>query len=186
MREEVIRNRAELKRKSLERTCILFFSEGGAMGCPGEVIFRSDDGVTYSMNYTFGKITLEDIINSFPILGECSFDAFGDGVVIPEGWNYLSLGMGNHLIIRNDIYGMFIEMMDNRYSEQDLYVSWNDIADQVVKKIKKPKIILSRKGFDSSNGGIASPYFEDGTLLSLPINYIIRMLKNYQIKMHSL
>ena len=44
MREEVIRNRAELKKKSLERTCILFFSEGGAMGCPGEVIFRSDDG----------------------------------------------------------------------------------------------------------------------------------------------
>jgi hypothetical protein len=31
------------------------------------------------------------------------------------------------------------------------------------------KIILSRKGFDSSNGGFASPIFPDGTLLSLPI-----------------
>lgn len=31
------------------------------------------------------------------------------------------------------------------------------------------KIILSRKGFDSSNGGIASPYFEDGSMLSFPI-----------------
>ena len=31
------------------------------------------------------------------------------------------------------------------------------------------KIILSRKGFDSSTGGIASPLFSDGTLLSLPI-----------------
>lgn len=31
------------------------------------------------------------------------------------------------------------------------------------------KIVLSRKGFDSSAGGVASPILEDGTLLSLPI-----------------
>ncbi len=31
------------------------------------------------------------------------------------------------------------------------------------------KIILSRKGFDSSNGGIPSPILPDGTLLSMPI-----------------
>jgi len=31
------------------------------------------------------------------------------------------------------------------------------------------KIILSRKGFDSENGGCASPIFPDGRLLSLPI-----------------
>lgn len=31
------------------------------------------------------------------------------------------------------------------------------------------KIVLSRKGFDSGNGGVASPILPDGTLLSLPI-----------------
>ena len=31
------------------------------------------------------------------------------------------------------------------------------------------KVILSRKGFDSSNGGCASPIMPDGTLLSMPI-----------------
>ena len=31
------------------------------------------------------------------------------------------------------------------------------------------KIILSRKGFDSSNGGIVSPIFEDGSMISFPI-----------------
>lgn len=31
------------------------------------------------------------------------------------------------------------------------------------------KIILSRKGFDTVNGGCPSPFFPDGTLLSLPI-----------------
>ena len=31
------------------------------------------------------------------------------------------------------------------------------------------KVILSRKGFDSSNGGCASPIMPDGTMLSMPI-----------------
>ncbi len=31
------------------------------------------------------------------------------------------------------------------------------------------KVILSRKGMDSTSGGIASPILPDGTLLSLPI-----------------
>jgi hypothetical protein len=31
------------------------------------------------------------------------------------------------------------------------------------------KVILSRKGFDSSNGGIPSPIMPDGTMLSMPI-----------------
>ena len=31
------------------------------------------------------------------------------------------------------------------------------------------KIILSRKGFDSENGGYPSPILPNGTLLSIPI-----------------
>ena len=31
------------------------------------------------------------------------------------------------------------------------------------------KVILSRKGFDTKNGGIPSPFFEDGTMISFPI-----------------
>jgi hypothetical protein len=31
------------------------------------------------------------------------------------------------------------------------------------------KLILSRKGFDSSTGGIPSPIFPDGRMVSLPI-----------------
>ena len=31
------------------------------------------------------------------------------------------------------------------------------------------KIILSRKGFDSSAGGVASPIFDNGSIFSIPI-----------------
>lgn len=34
---------------------------------------------------------------------------------------------------------------------------------------EKMKIILSRKGFDSASGGVPSPIFPDGTMMSLPI-----------------
>jgi len=50
------------------------------------------------------------------------------------------------------------------------------------------KIILSRKGFDSSAGGVASPIFPDGSLLSLPIpeqqsqiRYIDLMWRDHQL-----
>jgi hypothetical protein len=36
-------------------------------------------------------------------------------------------------------------------------------------EVVRMKIILSRKGFDSSYGGCASPILEDGTLISMPI-----------------
>lgn len=44
------------------------------------------------------------------------------------------------------------------------------------------KIILSRKGLDSANGGIPSPILPDGTLLSLPIPNDVNSYKFYQYK----
>lgn len=44
------------------------------------------------------------------------------------------------------------------------------------------KIILSRKGFDSENGGMPSPIFPDGTMVSLPIPINETTSTNVQIK----
>jgi hypothetical protein len=38
-----------------------------------------------------------------------------------------------------------------------------------IRILSSVRIILSRKGFDSANGGVASPVFPDGRLISLPI-----------------
>ena len=42
-------------------------------------------------------------------------------------------------------------------------------APQAQRKERPMKLILSRKGFDSANGGCPSPIFPDGTMFSLPI-----------------
>ncbi|MCO5269473.1 MAG: hypothetical protein M9897_11345 [Brumimicrobium sp.] len=44
------------------------------------------------------------------------------------------------------------------------------------------KIILSRKGFDSSSGGIPSPILPDGTLLSLPIPNDVNRYEDLEYK----
>jgi hypothetical protein len=46
--------------------------------------------------------------------------------------------------------------------------SWGEVPDTGIPEFVV-KIILSRKGFDSSVGGCASPILPDGTMLSLPI-----------------
>jgi putative DNA base modification enzyme with NMAD domain len=39
------------------------------------------------------------------------------------------------------------------------------------------KLILSRKGFDSGDGGVASPILPDGRMISLPVTYSHSRLK---------
>lgn len=53
------------------------------------------------------------------------------------------------------------------------------------------KIILSRKGFDSENGGYPSPILPNGTLLSIPIpsaynnnNYMQLKYEDVKIPVH--
>lgn len=44
-----------------------------------------------------------------------------------------------------------------------------ELRDFTLKWGSSMKVMLSRKGFDSANGGIVSPVFPDGRMLSFPI-----------------
>ena len=46
---------------------------------------------------------------------------------------------------------------------------WVERDRQRQKEQRRMRLILSRKGFDSANGGCPSPIFPDGSMLSLPI-----------------
>lgn len=46
------------------------------------------------------------------------------------------------------------------------------------------KIILSRKGFDSSYGGYPSPILPDGSLLSIPIPSMRFVKKSQMVKIN--
>lgn len=79
------------------------FAHGGAMGSGGEIIVITKDAKTYSMNYCFGEMTIEMCDEVCPPLKDCRF-GFVDVEQAPEGWEGVSLGFGNFLVLSEPIY----------------------------------------------------------------------------------
>ena len=108
---------------------VRYFSvaEGGAMGSPGEVMMVTSEREVYSANYCYGDISYGDLVAVFPTLGMCEFPLFGVGTVMPEGWNYVALGMGNHLVVYDDVYVEFKKKIKG-LRPCEIYQKWLDFA----------------------------------------------------------
>ncbi len=128
----VISTKSELKAELFQNIKFFSVAEGGAMGVPGEIVFINENGKSFSLNYCFGDITPDDVIEVFPSLAECKFGMFGKGRTVPKGWNYVSLEMGNHLVISADIYDEFKEKTSHIKYAYELYGKWYDIAVNII------------------------------------------------------
>ncbi len=104
MMNEIKLEKATLSTVPYDKIRYFSLAEGGAMGCPGEVLMVTSEGEVYQANYCYGDISYGDLVAAFPTLGMCEFPLFGVGTVMPEGWNYVALGMGNHLVVHDDVY----------------------------------------------------------------------------------
>lgn len=111
---------------------IVFFSlaEGGAMGTPGEVIIaeKKNDTVKWNVLNTL-TIPHEALLAIYPPLE--TFDCgFGRASGIQDGWNYVDLGCGNHLLVRNDYYEAFINAVSELHVKypDEIYANWRGIA----------------------------------------------------------
>lgn len=132
-----MRDTIELCNKDLEKSIfndIMFFSlaEGGAMGEPGGVFFFDKKGQTYHFNYVFGDADMGKVEKLFPVLNECEFGMFGLDSKVPNGWNYVNLGMGNHLIVNGEVYSKFVELLDGEDEPSAVYGKWIAIADSIL------------------------------------------------------
>lgn len=131
-----MRDTIELCNRDLKKsifTDIMFFSlaEGGAMGEPGGVFFFDKNGQTYHFNYVFGDADMGKVERLFPVLGDCEFGIFGLDSKVPEGWNYVNLGMGNHLIVNDAVYPKFAEILGEE-EPSVVYGKWVEIADSIL------------------------------------------------------
>ena len=127
----------ELERENLNKEFfenVLFFmiAEGGAMGEPGAIKFIKTDGNLYHLNYVFGDFKIEEVLVAFPVLGECDFGMFGMDSKIPEGWNYVNLGMGNYLIVKSEVFPPFKKLIRKYKSAGEVYQNWIDHADYII------------------------------------------------------
>ena len=112
---------------------VVFFSlaEGGAMGCPGEVLVatKKNNEVRW---YCFNTMvdSFEDLCSIYPPLKTFDCGIFGEASGIQDGWNHVDLGMGNHLLVREDYIADFQNAVDELHAESlgEVYANWRGIA----------------------------------------------------------
>ena len=125
-------SKAELTAALFEDVLFFQIANEGAMGVPGEVVWITASGESFCCNYCFGEITLADIIHVFPPLGKCCFGIFGTDTILPKGWDYVYIGMGNHLLIASCVYKEFKKLIKNFKTPSQIYPCWYQNAFKII------------------------------------------------------
>lgn len=118
-----------------------FCAEAGAMGMSGEIGFltlkKDSSTVLYYGNMCYGDkiVDMDDLSLSFPPVKYVSFFMRWCSN-LPDTWRYLCLGMGNHLLVSEDVYDYFIAVADTS-SPATLYSTWFDTARKTLTLLSK-------------------------------------------------
>ena len=131
MKPKSIDNKTEFANDILEDVMFFKIAEGGAMGESGGVIWVRSNGESYHLNYCYGNISMADLMKAFNPLKECCFGIFGMGTVVPKGWQYVNLGMGNHLLVADKVFGEFKGRTMDIKRASELYGKWYEVAIQI-------------------------------------------------------
>ena len=86
-------------------------AEGGAMGYSGGVFFVTSDKRIFFTSI-WEQMSDDNLLKVFPPLAEVKWGLLGRGTRYPEGWHYEYLGMGNHLLVRDDLKEEFLKESD--------------------------------------------------------------------------
>lgn len=121
-----IKNR-DLKKGAFKNTQFIFMAESGAMGEPGKVLIITSGGSIFHANYLSGDIDFDNLYRAVPVIKAWNYDD-----ILPNNWKYQSLGAGNHLLIRKDVYADFIKAIGYAPSPEHFYVKWMDAAWAVI------------------------------------------------------
>ncbi len=129
---------AELESSLFENARYFAIAEGGAMGCPGEINILTAEGRHYCMNYMYGDIDLDKFGEVFPVFKQCRGGMFGSTDRVPDGWHYLYLGMGNHLIVEASVFNEFAAKVKDLDDPVYLYQNWYRVAVETLIPGKLP------------------------------------------------
>ena len=129
--------KSELKKEMFEDVAFFKIAEGGAMGEAGGVVWVRNNGDSFHCNYCYGDVSIEDLKNAFEPLKNSSFGLFGLCATVPEGWEYVSLGMGNHLIVSKSVYEEFQKLTKDVQRESEMYRCWFEVAITITRKEKE-------------------------------------------------
>lgn len=127
------------------------FAFGGAMGDAGGVNIVTTNGDKYYTNYGQLSHYIEygELLKVLPIITKCELPAFGNATNMPEGWEHISLGAGNNLILQKQYLDLLIREVwhdcpdINNCQKGTFYQvltklqSWSDELPRLLKEGKK-------------------------------------------------
>lgn len=123
---------ADINKATFKNVMFFALAEAGAMGEPGGVLYYVKSGELYHFNYVYGDVEISKVEKMFPTLSECHFGIFGMDSVVPEGWKYVSLGMGNHLIMKESVYEQFMDAFGENVEPSIIYANWIEVAKKIL------------------------------------------------------
>lgn len=135
--KQLLLNRADLCDALFEHVVFVLYSEPGAMVEGGAIRFATRYGGQFGFNYLRDDLTLTDIFPYFPVLEQCRFGLFGRGSTIPEGWHYLYLGTGNHMIAADSVYPRFKELIKGYTYANEICRDWRILVHKAVREEPK-------------------------------------------------
>lgn len=104
MRNPIDLCNADLNQATFKNVVFFALAEPGAMGNPGGILFYVKSGELYYMNYMYTDVDIKKVEKLFPTLAECDFGMSEIESNVPVGWKYVYMGMGNHLIMREEVF----------------------------------------------------------------------------------
>ena len=116
------------------------------MGEPGGVEIIDNKGCFYHFNTIYGGVDFQCFQSSFQVIAECRFGLFESDSKVPAGWNYVDLGMGNHLIVKDEIYSKFMTYISKYSAPSERYQEWKFAAMKALADTTHSSIQLVKKG----------------------------------------
>ena len=113
-----------------ENVLAISVAEGGAMGCPGQIVIAEGMGDHVDFIEFFDAGKLQEI---FPWFAEVRNWIFGQLENIDSGWHYIDMGAGNNLFIENKAYDRIGIDFENRYC-LDIYRYWKAIVSKYYRR----------------------------------------------------
>lgn len=127
---------SDLQNIKEENIQAISIAEGGAMGAAGQVIILNNDGSIWKTTsvYEDGYISAGEVLSHIPSLANIELSMFSwyfhRKPNMPQGWQYVAMGAGNHLFVRPT----FLERHSNCFdlenpAAQGLnYCAWQEIV----------------------------------------------------------
>jgi hypothetical protein len=107
------------------------------MGCPGEIrLFSLEDDKVYlrKNNFAYGNFEMDRFVEHFKPMQTLDYEMFGNLVHIEDGWQFIDLGVGNQILMTDELYEEFKKSIENK-RPPEIYQMFEDEILRIIQNM---------------------------------------------------